>query len=207
MIKKSILLTILVLALPFVAFAGSSVDFTNSGGNLTGTSSGLTLAGSTLVAVDGLGGGLITGNNLGAVSFSTGALSSGTLQMGGTFASGGAFSITGNGTDGVPTGVIFSGSFNGPVSWTLVTLANGTHNYTLTGSLSGAWYTGGTVSGVTVQLTINTGKGYFNGETTISSGDTNFATTVPEPGSLGLMGTGLIGVASLVRRKLLAVRA
>jgi hypothetical protein len=111
MIKKSILLTILVLALPFVAFAGSSVDFTNSGGNLTGTSSGLTLAGSTLVAVDGLGGGLITGNNLGAVSFSTGALSSGTLQMGGTFASGGAFSITGNGTDGVPTGVIFSGSF------------------------------------------------------------------------------------------------
>jgi hypothetical protein len=56
-------------------------------------------------------------------------------------------------------------------------------------------------------LTINTGKGYFNGETTISSGDTNFATTVPEPSSLGLMGTGLIGVASLVRRKLLAVRA
>lgn len=206
MIKKIAFLTILVLALPFAAFAGSSVDFTNSGGNLTGTSSGLSLTGSTLVAVDGLGGGLITGNNLGSVSFSTGALSSGTLQMGGLFAAGGSFSITGNGADGIPSGVIFNGAFTGPVTWTLVTLANGTHNYTLTGSLSGAWYTGSTVSGVTVQLTINTGKGYFNGQTTISSGDTNFTTTVPEPGSLGLLGTGLIGLAGIVRRKLRAVR-
>ena len=207
MIKKIIFLSVLVLALPFAAFAGTSVDFTNSGGTLSGTNSGLTLTGSTLVAVNGLGGGLITGNDLGAVSFSTGILSSGTLQMGGTFAAGGTFSITGNGTGGIPNGVIFNGSFTGPVTWTLVTLANGTHNYTLTGSLSGTWYTGGTISGATVQLTINTGRGFFNGQTTISSGDTNFTTTVPEPGSLGLLGTGLVGVASMVRRKLRLVRS
>lgn len=208
MFKKIVFLSILVLTLPFTAFAGSSVDFTNSGGTLAGTNSGLTLPGSVLIAVNGLGGGLITGNDLGAVSFSTGVLSSGSLQMGGTFAAGGLFSITGNGTSGVPTGVIFNGSFTGPVTWTLVTLANGTHNYTLTGSLTGTWYNGTTVSGATVQLTINTGKGFFNGSTTISSGDTNFATaTVPEPGSLGLMGTGLIGIAGLVRRKLRMARA
>jgi len=207
MIKKALFLAVLVLVLPLAAFAGSSVDFTNSGGTLSGTNSGLTLTGSTLIAVDGLGGGLITGNDLGTVSFSTGILSSGTLQMGGTFAAGDTFNITGNGTRGIPNGVIFNGSFTGPVTWTLVTLANGTHNYTLTGSLSGTWYTGGTISGATVQLTINTGRGFFDGQTTISSGDTNFTTTVPEPGSFGLLGTGLLGIASMVRRKLRLVRS
>ena len=134
MIKNTILLTILV-SLPLTAFAGSSVGFTNSGGILTGNNGGLALTGSTLIAVNGLGGGLITGNNLGTLSFSTGALSSGTLQMGGTFAAGSTFN-TGNGTSGIPNGVIFNGSFTGPVTWTLITLANGTHNYTLTASLS-----------------------------------------------------------------------
>jgi PEP-CTERM motif len=205
MMKKGLLLTALLLALPFAAFAGSSVDFTNGGGTLSGTNSGLTLTGSTLIAANGLGGGLITGSNLGTVSFSTGALSGGTLQMGGTFAAGGSFSITGNGTGGIPNGVIFNGSFTGPVTWTLVTLANGTHNYTLSGSLTGTWYAGGTVDGATVQLTINTGHGFFNGQTTVSSGDTNF-TTVPEPGTLSLLGTGLIAVGGVVRRKLRTLR-
>jgi PEP-CTERM motif len=78
-------------------------------------------------------------------------------------------------------------------------LANGTHNYTLSGTLSGTTASGFSTIGVTVQLTINTGKGFFNGRTRISSGDTNVV--VPEPGSLSLLGTGLIGLAGLVRRK------
>jgi len=201
--KKILLLAVLALALPTAVFAGSNVDFSNSGGTLTGSNSGLSLTGSVLFGVDGLnGGGLITGSNLGSVSFTTGALSSGSLQMGGTFAAGGTFSVAGNGSDGLPNGVIFSGTFSGPVTWTMVTLANGTHNYTLTGTLSGQLEGGSTVQGVTVQLTINTGKGFFNGATNISSGDTSI--TTPEPGSLSLMGTGLLGLAGLVRRKLKA---
>src|SRR5271166_5701029 len=145
MVNKFVLLAVLVVALPLAAFAGSSVDFTNSGGTLSGTNTGLALTGSALIAVNGLGAGLVTGNDLGSVSISTGVLSSGNLQMGATFAAGGTFNITGNGTGGIPTGVIFNGSFTGPVNWTLITLANGTHNYTLTGSLTGTWYTGGTV--------------------------------------------------------------
>jgi len=87
MFKNSVFITILILALPLTAFA-NGVDFTNSSGMLSGTNSGLTLAGSTLIAMNGLGSGLITGTDLGTLSFSTGNLSSGSLQMGGTFAAG-----------------------------------------------------------------------------------------------------------------------
>jgi PEP-CTERM motif len=203
--KRIVWMIVLALALPLAAFANNSVDFTNSGGTLSGTSASLSLTGSVLIAVNGLnGGGLVTGK-LGSVTFTTGAFT-GSLQNGGTFAAGGSFVITGNGTSGIPNSVIFNGSFtcssSSPCSWTLVTLANGTHNYTLTGGLTGTWMsTGATVNGATVQLTINTGKGFFNGSTTISSGDTNISTTVPEPGTLGLLGTGLVGLAGALHRK------
>jgi hypothetical protein len=108
--------------------------------------------------------------------------------------------VTGNGTNGVPNGVIFSGSFtstpSSPITWELKTLANGTHNYVLTGALAGA---NGQV-GATAQLTVNTGKGFFNGRVGLESGDTNLS--VPEPGTLSLFGTGLVGLAGAIRRKL-----
>lgn len=206
--KRIVLLSLLALALPVTAFA-SSEEFTNSGGTLSGTSAGLTLSGSTLVSVgsitgNGLGSGtFITGNDLGSVTFMTAGLASGSLKQGGMFMAGGTFTITGNGSNSVHNGVIFSGSFSGPVTWTLLTLADGTHNYDLKGTMSGTWYTGATVNGVTVELTLNVGKGFFGRSVTLGSGDTNITTSVvPEPGSLSLLGTGLFGLAGVVRRKL-----
>lgn len=200
--KKLILLVLIALALPMAAFANNSVDFTNDGGTLSGSSASLTLSGSTLVTM-AMNGSVTTNNlGLGSVGFSTAGLSSGNLQTGGMFAAGGTFTIAGNGMNGVPNGTIFSGTFSGPVTWSVITLANGTHNYTLSGSLKGTWYTGASVDGATIQLTINTGKGYFDGTTTISSGDTNIV--VPEPGSLTLLGTGLVGLAGILRKKMKA---
>jgi hypothetical protein len=199
--KRIVLLALLALALPLAAFA-NDVDFTNTGGTLTGSSAGLTLTGSELTVVNGLGGlGKVTGD-LGSLAFTTGTMTSGNVTTGGVFAPGGTFTITSNGTGGLPSGVIFSGTFSGNTTWTPsgTVGTDGSIFYTLTGAISGTWYNGTTVSGATTQLTFNTGKNGFMGSVTLGSGDTVIS-VAPEPGTLGLLGTGLVGLAGVVRKK------
>src|SRR5690349_15487605 len=116
--RRVVLLAILALAMPVMSWANSTVTFTNTGGKITlGGGTTLSLSNSVLKSFTGFNGVTTTGK-LGTVSFTTGALSNGTINGGGTFAGGGTFTISGNGTNGIPSGVLFTGSFSGPVSWT-----------------------------------------------------------------------------------------
>lgn len=190
MLRKTVWLAVVALALPMAALA-NSIDVSNAGGVVSGGAGGLNLTGSTMFKF-----GSIVGTNLGSVGFATGAFTSGNAQMGGNLAAGGTFTITGNGSNGVPNGVIFSGTFSS-ATWELITAENGTHTYNLVGALLSA----NGETGATVQLTVNTGTAFFSGSANLSSGDTSLNIVVPEPSTLSLFGTGLLGLAGVIRRR------
>ena len=204
--RKTVFLMLLVLALSVVSWANSNtITFQNGGGKIVvGTGGSLQLKNSTLTSFTGLNGNTITGT-LGTVSFRTGGLALGTLGTSGTFAAGGSFTIMGNGASGMGSGLLFKGAFTGPVNWVGSFNPAGNHGlgawtYVLSGTIRGALSNGVQVNAATVQFTFDVPNGkQFSSGVRLNQGSTTV--TVPEPGTLGLLGSGLLGLAGLVRRR------
>jgi hypothetical protein len=197
--KAALLLIVLALALPLTAFADGIV-LTNQNGSISISTAGISSFGSQLKSFNGVV--APPGHSLGSVRFSTGALISGSIAAGGTFSStGSSFVVIGKGNYGQPKGTIFNGSFVGPVIWTL-TSPPGAKNltFTLSGTIQGMLYDGRMVSGTTVQNIYTINGQLAQGIGHIKVGSTPLA--VPEPGTLGMFGVGLVALGGMFRRKL-----
>jgi hypothetical protein len=195
--RRVLVISLLALALPMSVWA-TNISLTNQRGTISMSDAGITSKGSQLTSFNGIQ--APPGKSLGTVSYSTGALVSGSIAAGGVFSSAGStFDVIGKGNFGEPKGPIFTGGFTGNINWTLVSQSGSKEVYTLSGSLSGQLYNGVMVTGTTTQ-TITTHPGQLNqGIGHITLGSTQL--TTPEPGTLGLLGTGLLGIAGMFRRK------
>ena len=174
--RRVFLLALLALALPTVALADSITDYEGLGTSAAGTATiaGTVTSGGSLDITTAL-----TGVNgvaaTGTISWNTGTLTG----------SGSSFTYTGGSlTIMSGTTTLFSGTFSnstpGTVTITPVSIL-----------ISGVLANGGGTETITIK------KG---GAFTVSA-DIGVVTT-PEPGTLGLIGTGLIGLAGIARRKL-----
>jgi PEP-CTERM motif len=186
--RRVVLMAVLALAMPMAAFADSIIfsdsGTLNSAGTITPTSTasftGSIANGSSYTLNVPLT--LFSDNGATTATAGTVSLSTGTLTQVGA----GQFTFTGTVTvTNSASAVLFTSS-----------VAGGTITHQSNGSYS--------INGLLANGGLNSILGTKISGSRLVSGNGNAVTgtsVVPEPGTLGLLGTGLIGIAGLIRRK------
>jgi len=202
--KLGVILALAVLAFPLAAMADNTITWTNINGTFSASTSGMSITGSQVVGVSM--GGITTSGNLGTISLTTGALMTGSLTTGCMATSGGcSFSWSGSSftISGAGGGPSFKGTFTSDITLSGALTAGGKYTYTISGGVLTGTMTGtGNFTGGTTQLTITLSHPFTGGKINLAGGSTN-VTAVPEPGTLGLLGSGLFGLACVLRRRLM----
>jgi len=204
---KILAVTVLVIGLSLEATANSFTTFSFSNGTFAANSSLTTITLSPASVLTTVTGGpcspACSGANLGSVTFTTAALMSGSLAAGGTFAPGGMLTVTGNGMHGVPSGILFQGTFT-TGTWVVTSIPHVGNLFTFVGTFIGTGAFSGTGSTSQSSFLVSGNPFAPGGSGRVASpGGHATVGVIPEPGTLALIGTGMLGIGTVIRRKLL----